>query len=191
MPKTLRQKLLLILIAVLLIALGYYWNVRLDLFTEGQSRPQPSEAIDYYAMNARSIQYRTDGSLEYEMTADKLEHQKTTDTTQVTTPNLFFYRADEPQPWHVQSVRAEVSPGGKQVELIDDVRVARTDAKGRSLLLTTTRMTVFPDEDLAQTEQPVRIQEPNGVTTANGMKAYLKDSRMHLLSNVRGQHEVR
>ncbi|HDQ4590573.1 TPA: LPS export ABC transporter periplasmic protein LptC, partial [Pseudomonas aeruginosa] len=24
-----------------------------------------------------------------------------------------------------------------------------------------------------------------------GMKAYLKDSRMHLLSNVRGQHEVR
>ncbi|WP_162976016.1 LPS export ABC transporter periplasmic protein LptC, partial [Pseudomonas aeruginosa] len=28
-------------------------------------------------------------------------------------------------------------------------------------------------------------------TTAVGMKAYLKDSRMHLLSNVRGQHEVR
>ncbi|MCY1250003.1 Lipopolysaccharide export system protein LptC [compost metagenome] len=88
-------------------------------------------------------------------------------------------------------MRAEVAPGGKQVELIDDVRVARTDAKGRSLLLTTTRMTVFPDEDLAQTEQPVRIQEPNGVTTATGMKAYLKDSRMLLLSNVRGQHEAR
>ncbi|MCY1260252.1 Lipopolysaccharide export system protein LptC [compost metagenome] len=190
MPKTLRQKLLLILIAVLLIALGYYWNVRLDLFSEGQPRPQPSEAIDYYAMNAHSIQYRADGSLEYEMTAEKLEHQKATDITDVTTPDLYIYR-DEPQPWHVQSVRAEVAPGGKQVELIDDVRVARTDAKGRSLLLTTTRLTVFPDDDLAQTEQPVRIEEPSGVTTAKGMKAYLKDSRMLLLSNVRGQHEAR
>ena len=38
MPKTLRQKLLLALIAVLLVALGYYWNVRLD-FNERQVAP--------------------------------------------------------------------------------------------------------------------------------------------------------
>jgi len=52
-------------------------------------------------------------------------------------------------------------------------------------------MTVFPDKQYAQTEQAVRIEAANGVTTANGMKAYLEDGRMLLLSNVRGQHEVR
>ncbi|MDH1007724.1 LPS export ABC transporter periplasmic protein LptC [Pseudomonas nicosulfuronedens] len=190
MPKTFQQKLLLALIAILLIALGYYWNVRLD-FNERQLKSQTSDAVDFYVVNAKSVQYRVDGSLAYEMTADKLEHLKASDVTLVTTPDLYFHRENEPQPWHVQSVRAEVAPEGKQVELIDDVRVARTDAQQRTLLLNTSRMTVFPDKDYAQTDQPVKITEPNGVTTAVGMKAYLKDSRMLLLSNVRGQHEAR
>ncbi|MDU3292091.1 MAG: LPS export ABC transporter periplasmic protein LptC, partial [Pseudomonas aeruginosa] len=137
-----------------------------------------------------SLQYQEDGSLDYEMTAVKLEHQKATDITFVTTPDLLLFRGNV-QPWHIQSARAEVGPKGKEVELIDDVRVARTDAKGQPSILTTTRLTVFPDKNYAQTEQAVKIDAANGVTTAVGMKAYLKDSRMHLLSNVRGQHEVR
>ncbi|KAF1067306.1 MAG: Lipopolysaccharide export system protein LptC [Pseudomonas citronellolis] len=190
MPKTFRQKLLLAVIALLLIALGYYWNVRINLFDD-QVIPVNDDAIDFYAVNAHSLQYRDDGALQYEMTAERMEHVKATDITNVTTPDLFFFREGETLPWHVQSVRAEVAPEGKQVELIDDVRVQRTDAQKRTLLLNTTRMTVIPDQNYAQTDQPVKITEPNGVTTAVGMKAYLKDSRMLLLSNVRGQHEVR
>ncbi|MOA55854.1 Lipopolysaccharide export system protein LptC [compost metagenome] len=91
----------------------------------------------------------------------------------------------------MQSARGEVAPQGKQVELIDDVRVARTDAKGRPTVITSNRMTVFPDEEYAQTQQAVRIEAANGVTTAQGMKAYMNDGRILLLSNVRGQHEVR
>jgi lipopolysaccharide export system protein LptC len=71
------------------------------------------------------------------------------------------------------------------------VRVERTDAKGHPTVLTTSRLTVFPQQQYAQTEQAVRIDAANGVTTANGMKAYLNDSRMTLKSNVRGQYEAR
>ena len=52
-------------------------------------------------------------------------------------------------------------------------------------------MTVLPEKDYAETRQPVRIVAANGVTTATGMKAYLNEGRMLLLSNVRGQHELR
>jgi lipopolysaccharide export system protein LptC len=52
-------------------------------------------------------------------------------------------------------------------------------------------MTVFPQKQYAQTEQPVRIDGAGGVSTGKGMKAYLKESRIHLLSNVRGQYEAR
>lgn len=86
MPKTLRQKLLLALIALLLIVAGYYWNVGLELFNEQPTRPGQDNTIDYYAENAHSLQYQEDGSLDYEMTAVKLEHQKATDITFVTTP---------------------------------------------------------------------------------------------------------
>lgn len=101
-----------------------------------------------------------------------------------------LYRDGE-LPWHVRSERGEVSPQGTEVELIDNVRTERTDAKGRHTLLTTSRMTVFPEREYAETQQAVRIEAANGVTTGQGMKAYLNEGRMLLLSNVRGQHEVR
>ena len=49
----------------------------------------------------------------------------------------------------------------------------------------------FPQQQYAQTQQPVRIDGAGGVSTGTGMKAYLKESRIHLLSNVRGQYEAR
>ena len=85
MPKTLRQKLLLALIALLLIVAGATGTSGSSCSTN--SRPaRQDNTIDYYAENAHSLQYQEDGSLDYEMTAVKLEHQKATDITFVTTP---------------------------------------------------------------------------------------------------------
>ena len=189
MLSKLRRPLLLTLIAALLAAVGY-WNIRPESFDSNPPSVSDTNAIDFYVINAKSTQFQADGSLDYVMTSDKLEHIKASDITLLSNPDLFLYR-NNVQPWHVQSSRGEVAPGGKEVELIDNVRVARTDAKGRPTILTSSRLTVFPDKEYAQTQQAVRIEAANGVTTAQGMKAYLNDGRMLLLSNVRGQHEVR
>ncbi|WP_044872090.1 LPS export ABC transporter periplasmic protein LptC [Pseudomonas sp. LFM046] len=189
MPRNLRLALIFTPIAALLIALGY-WNIRPESFMDRAPVNGSDNAIDFYVENGKSTQFQPDGKLHYEMTGKRLEHYKATDITLVTTPDLFLHRGTD-FPWHVQSDRGEVGPEGKEVELIDNVKVARTDAKGRPTVLTTTRLTVFPDKEYAQTQQAVRIEAANGVTTAQGMKAYLNDSRMILQSNVRGQHEVR
>ncbi|TWI55395.1 lipopolysaccharide export system protein LptC [Pseudomonas duriflava] len=190
MFRTLRKPLSYGLIALVLAAIGY-WNLLPQRFINPAETTSVSDSrIDAFAINARAIQYRPDGKVQYEMTSERLDHVEATDITHVTRPDVLAYRGTD-LPWHMRSVRAEVAPGGSQAELIDDVRVERTDAKGRSTVLTTTRLTVFPDKDYAQTEQAVRIEAANGVTTALGMKAYLNDGRMLLLSKVRGQHEVR
>ena len=188
MPRKILNTLIFALIAVVVAALGY-WNLAPD---SGRQAQQASDdnVVDFYAVGARTVQFQDDGKLHYRMTADKLEHIKSTDITLIDTPKLDLYRGTE-LPWKVASQRAEVSPGGVEVELIDDVRIARTDAKNRPTIITSSRMTVIPDKEYAQTEQAVRIVAANGVTTAQGMKAYLNDGRMLLQSNVRGQHEVR
>lgn len=186
---SLRRPVLLVLIAAALIAIGY-WNILPQRFVDAPTAAQQDSTIDGYALNTRTVQYRLDGKVQYELTAERSEHVKATDVTLVTRPDMLAFRGTE-FPWHIRSARAEIAPGGTQAELIDDVRVQRTDERGRPVLLTTTRMTVFPDKQYAQTEQAVRIDAANGVTTANGMKAYLEDGRMLLLSNVRGQYEVR
>jgi len=176
-------------IAAVLVAVGY-WNVSPESFLDKPVAQVDESAIDYYAVNARSVQFTPEGKLQYEMTADKVEHMKASDVTLVTTPDLHLYRGTQ-FPWHVQSKRAEVNPDGTEVELIDAVRVARTDERKRDTIITTTRMTVFPQKEYAQTEQAVRLDGAGGTTTGKGMKAYLKEGRMDLLSNVRGQYEAR
>lgn len=57
MPKALRQKLLLALIALLLIVVGYYWNVEFELFNEQPARLSQDSTINYYTENAHSLQY--------------------------------------------------------------------------------------------------------------------------------------
>lgn len=190
MPRKIRQTAFFTLLAALVGALGY-WNIRPESFLEQPVQAQPKdEVIDFYVMNAKTRQFRGDGKLDYEMTTTQLQHLQASDMTLLEQPKMDLYRGTE-LPWKVRSEQGEVGPGGKEVELIDAVRVDRTDAKGRPTILTTSRLTVFPDKEYAQTQQAVRIEAANGVTTAQGMKAYLNDGRMHLLSNVRGQHEVR
>ncbi|NBA97110.1 LPS export ABC transporter periplasmic protein LptC [Pseudomonas sp. R5(2019)] len=187
--KKARNIALFCVIAALLAAVGY-WNISPESFLDKPVATVDESAIDYYAINARSVQFLPDGKLQYEMTADKVEHVMTSEITLLTKPDLQMYRGTA-YPWHVQSERGEVNPDGTEVELIDSVRIARTDQKNRATLITSSRMTVFPHKEYAQTEQAVRIEGAGGVTTATGMKAYLNDSRINLLSNVRGQYEVR
>lgn len=175
--------------ALLVVAAGY-WNINPDSFSNTPQNTGPENPIDFYAINARSVQYLPDGRVQNDMTSERLEHVQSTDTTLLTEPRMNLFRGTE-LPWKVRSARGEVGPDGNEVELIDQVRVERTDEKGRPTILTTSRLTVFPQKEYAQTQQAVRIDAANGVTTAQGMKAYLNDGRMLLQSNVRGQHEVR
>ncbi|ROM87066.1 LPS export ABC transporter periplasmic protein LptC [Pseudomonas brassicacearum] len=188
LSKKIRTIVVFACIAAIFAAVGY-WNISPERFLD-QPAPVVEEKIDWYATSTHTLQYLPDGKVQYEMTADKVDHVKATDITLVTTPDLNMFRGTE-FPWHVQSKRAEVNSGGTEVELIDSVRVARTDEKNRTTIITSTRMTVFPQQQYAQTEQPVRIDGAGGVSTGTGMKAYLKESRIHLLSNVRGQYEAR
>ncbi|MHA6492595.1 LPS export ABC transporter periplasmic protein LptC [Pseudomonas borbori] len=178
------------LIAAALLAAVGYWNISPDSFADKPVKAGVDNPIDFYVINARTVQYQEDGKLHHQMTASKLEHVKASDVTLLTSPNMHLYRGTE-LPWKIRSEHGEVAPKGTEVELIDKVRVERTDAKGRPTILTTSRLTVFPEKEYAQTKQAVRIDAANGVTTAQGMKAYLNDGRMLLLSNVRGQHEAR
>jgi lipopolysaccharide export system protein LptC len=189
MPRKLLNYALFAAIALLLAALGY-WNISPDSFSEQAGADSADTAIDFYARNTTTVQYMANGKVHYRLLADNTEHVQATDITFVSQPRLTLYRGNE-LPWNIRSERAEVSPGGVEVELIDQVRIDRTDAKGRPTILTTSRLTVFPEKEYAQTRQAVRIEAANGVTTAQGMKAYLNDGRMLLLSNVRGQHEAR
>jgi lipopolysaccharide export system protein LptC len=187
--KKMRTILMFAVLGLLLAAVGY-WNISPERFMDRPVASVDETQIDYYATNARAKQFLPDGGVQYEMTADRVDHMRASEVTLLTKPDMQLYRGTV-YPWHVQSERGEVNPDGTEVELIDNVRVARTDQKNRATVIATSRMTVFPQKQYAQTEQNVRIEGAGGVSTAKGMKAYLNDSKINLLSNVRGLYEAR
>ncbi|CRM53404.1 LPS export ABC transporter periplasmic protein LptC [Pseudomonas sp. 2822-15] len=189
LSKKIRNFLLFGVIAALFLAVGY-WNISPERFLDKPVAQVDEGLIDNFATNAYTVQFTLEGKVQYEMTAEKVEHVKASEVSLLTNPDLNLFRGTD-FPWHVTSKRGEVNADGTQVELIDSVRVARTDEQKRDTIITSSRMTVFPQQQYAQTEQDVRIDGAGGVSTGKGMKAYLKESRIHLLSNVRGQYEAR
>lgn len=189
MLSKLRLPLIIIVVIGLVAALGY-WNIDPHSLMDEQTETTAEESIDFYASNAHIRQFQTDGTLKYDLKAPTFEHYKSSDIGHVQQPVMALYQNSD-IPWNITSDKATIAPSGNSVELIDNVRFARTPTKGQTTVLTTTQLTVFPDQEYAHTEQAVRIEAVSGVTHAVGMKAYLKESRMILLSNVRGQHEVR
>jgi len=88
MLRKLRFPALLTLIAALLVAIGY-WNIRPESFMQtptASTAEQPP--IDFYVLNARTVQYQPDGIRHYELTAEKMEHISTSEMSVLTRPSL-------------------------------------------------------------------------------------------------------
>lgn len=94
MSNSIRQALMLLPIAALLIALGY-WNIRPESFDGQRTTVAPEASVDFYVVNPHTQQFKEDGSLNYQMKADKLEHIKATDITLLNQPDLLLYRQNE------------------------------------------------------------------------------------------------
>ena len=189
MSANLRLALFFLPIALIVAALGY-WNINNPVDNGSSASMIDDNRIDFFAQNTQTLQFTDEGSLQYELNSPRIEHTQHDDITVLLQPALLLFRGTE-LPWHISSTRSEVSPEGKEVELIDNVRIERTDEKGRPTILTTQRLTYVPETEFAHTKQSVKIEAANGITTGIGMRTYLNESKMHLLSNVRGNHDVR
>ena len=108
-------------------------------------------------------------------------------TVHLTHPHYVLYRAGG-EPWNVRSKRGQVSADGTVVQLLGQVDIWRDGGSGvRDLDVRTERLTVLPDSGYGETAKPVTIRMPASTTTGTGLRAYLDENRIELLSQVRTQ----
>lgn len=130
---------------------------------------------DYFVSGLAFRHFNLDGSLQSSLEAKQMVHYPDDDSTLVTAPALTFYARAEPT--RLTSRNARVSEDGKEVLLTEDVRVVReASAEGPELVMTTTRLRVYPDDELARTDTPVNIVNGQSVIRGQGLEA---DHRAH------------
>ena len=150
---------------VLLAALTFWLNRVIQ--GDNPRGPQRHDA-DYWVEHFQVRRFDGEGKLQNTLVADKLLHYPDDDTTIVTTPHITYHRQ---APSEIFARMAYVGKDGKEIDLIDDVRVIRHGATddARPTVLETRTLKVFPDDEKGYTNDPVVITQGMSVMHGSGL----------------------
>ena len=170
--------LILIALAGLTIWLERTTSIE-DKPSSGKLRHDPDVIIDNFTLH----RFDLSGAEQHTLTASEARHFPDDDSTEMDAPKLLYIGKQSPT--HITADRATVTKDNKQVILRDNVHVLREAAPGKAeMTLSTTSLTVYPDDELAVTDQPVRLTQGASFATGVGLVAdhskevYVLESRV-------------
>lgn len=165
-----RWRVTLTLVIGTFFALGSFWLVQvmnrggLDL----QADPRRNEP-DYIVERFSFVRMSKTGQPSYIISGAKLTHRPQDDSSDVELP-LVLRLSD--QPMNLRAERAHIDQDNSRVQLLGNVKVDRPAGPTvQKMRLTTPTLTVFPDLDRMETDQPVQMVIGDSVLTGTGMVA--------------------
>ena len=176
---------LLPLVLLTLLAALTFWLERAsqieDAHRDGKMRHDPDFIVDNFTVR----RFDLEGGLQYVLTAKKMLHYADDESTDVLDPALNYYGGSRPA--RVTARHASVSKDGKELILSDDVRMVRAASHDTpELVLTTSQMYLYPDDNIARSTVPVTISEGTSVIRGEGLEADNRTQVVKLLGRVRG-----
>ncbi len=178
-----------ILFAAILAFISYW--VQMSFENENEKKGNKlSNSPDYFLTNFKTTQTEADGSIRFILSANEMTHFGQDDTTRLKKPLFIRYKNNIPSS-QIEGGIGLVSTDGEEVQIIDNVKVARLETETKPKMeLFTDQLTVLPNKDQAMTKRPVRItQDPKTVVNAIGMRYDKKNGIMTLLQKVRVHYE--
>lgn len=145
-----------LLLAGVLAALSYWLELASrapDIAKGGKLRHEPDTIVENFEVRRFDAQ----GALQHTMIAERMIHYPDDDSAEVSAPRIVWHR---PPQTTLEAGEARIMSGGEHVALVDGVRITRAGSAGRpATLLTTERMDVWPDDELAKATTPVTITQ--------------------------------
>lgn len=159
----------------------------------GTDKPEQSAAErripDYYMENFTATTLDQSGFPHRRVVAAYMAHFPDTDIHLLTDPYLVLF-TEMATPWHVRSERGWISPDGEEMLLEGKVHIWRDDASGeRQLDIHTRDLKVLPESEYGETDAQVVITTPSSESRGVGMRAWMQQSRIELLSQVHTVYE--
>lgn len=164
-------------LAILLVLAGLsFWierAVQLPASGTGTERADPEGIMEDFS----ALRTDPEGRPQYRLSARRLRHYSNSRLTELEDPRFAQLDAKTGE-ISAQAKQATVSPDGKEVELVGQVKLARQARPGQSALsLTTSRLLVFPDQHLLRAPGSVEIRDATLTVTAGAME-YRTDRRL-------------
>ena len=186
-----RRRNLPLVLALLGAAVLSWWllgQVRISGEAEDRARAhRPDFFLDDFTLRVLDEA----GQARHMVQGRRLVHYPDDDTAEVDDPYMEIYRPQAPD-WQVSARFAWIGPGGEEVQLRREVVVERVAEEGVApLTMLTEELLALPNDEYVETHLPVRFLGTGWDVHAVGMRGWLGEGRMELLSEVRGVHEPR
>lgn len=173
-----------------LLLCGLAWSLWLytHSLTPHIQKNTGQEQPDFYLMQLRSKRFNTKGNLIQQLEADQAIHYSTNDKTQFINPQIILFKAQQ-QPWTITAKFALSTNAFQQITFWDHVRIQQPQsANNPASTILTQRLTYKPPLRYAETDRPITLRQPHMEIKSVGMRAYLDEGRVELLSHASGRY---
>lgn len=139
---------------------------------------------DYYMENFITTTMEEDGSLKNRLSADYMAHYPENDTTELDRPKLEVFRNNK-QPLMIIADKGWVTSDNEVILLTGAVKLWEDEPDGiRKMEIVTTDVKILTEQEYAETDKPATFINRQSTITATGVRAYFREERVELLSNV-------
>lgn len=133
-------------------------------------------------------QFDAKGQLSQYLQTPLMRHIPLDNTHQLETPHIIITQLNQPS-WEIHAKNATALHGGQQITFNHHVIIHQNkDANREETTLATEELTYFPKDQLATTPKAISIVQAKNTVRSVGMKAYLAENRVQLLSEARGTY---
>jgi lipopolysaccharide export system protein LptC len=158
------------------------------------SRPEPTEAprdtgsrtssLGYYLVDAVLLGTDDSGEVLYRIVAERVEEHPGSEQLLLTSIEI-EYRDEAEVPWRIRASSASGPTSRDYLDLSGDVRIeSLPNSGGQQTLIEASSLRLEPEARFASTDGPVRFLVDDVWINGVGLKAYLKDDRIDLESQV-------
>jgi len=162
---------------------SWFWN------RPGENVPQavrPSEVPrGYYLRDATLFGTDDDGRVIYEIRAGRAEEKPDTNDLSLERVEVQYRPATDVH-WRLSASTGEAPADGSSLVLAGDVELTSGPVDGESTVIRTDRLQLDPQRYVASSEEPISVFVGEGRLDAVGIRAYLKDDRLELESEIHG-----
>jgi len=149
-----------------------------------------ADRSDYVMRDFEMIALNSDGAEAVAVRAPVMARNPHDQTYTITTP-LFLLPEEDGRSWELRSKTGWLSAKGEELRLRGDVHGTAPEGGARQAEFRTDTLNVFPDRDLARTDDVVTVTQPGSRLTGRGFETNLKTKAYEFKSQVKSVYEPR
>ncbi|KTD25697.1 Uncharacterized protein YrbK clustered with lipopolysaccharide transporters [Legionella lansingensis] len=148
-----------------------------------------SQSADTIVTNLSIRRFDDKGALVNFLQTPEMQHIPAENTHLLRRPHIVVVQPGQPE-WQISSDHAKAIHGGEQITFINNVVVHQNKGeRTQESTMRTEELVYYPKQKLATSKLAVSFEQPGTIVRSQGMKAYLADKKVQLLSRARAIYE--